>query len=368
MHARINATLYSVREIFWRIDGRNTTRHIIRQCVKCFRTKPRESEYIMGNLPQNRVSFFRPFVNIGVDYCGPFFIKERRHRNVTIVKTYVAVFVCQATKAVHLELASDLTTGAFPACLKRFFARRGRSQSISSDNATNFVGANKELRELYKTIQSIENNKGKKSCFVKNGIFGHFIPPRAPHFGGLWEAAVKSFKTHFTKVSGTSLLTYEQLHTYVVEIEAILNSRLLTPLSSHPDDLLPLNPGHFLIGTPLTTLPQADLRNVSVNRLSCWELAQQMRHQFRDRWHKEYLNEQIARSKWKTSSNQDNVKIGTLVVNKEDNILSMTWKLGRITAINPGSDGVVRTVTVRSPSGLYKRALKCLHPLPIDHE
>ncbi|XP_033231617.1 uncharacterized protein LOC117182625 [Belonocnema kinseyi] len=162
MHAGINATLYSVRE----------------------------TECIMGNLPQNRVSFSRPFVNVGVDYCGPFFIKERRHRNVTKVKTYVADFVCQATKAVNLELACYLTTGAFLACLKRFFARRGRSQSISSDNATNFVGANKELRELYKTIQFFENDKEIQSFFVKNGISWHFIPPRAPHFGGLWEAVV----------------------------------------------------------------------------------------------------------------------------------------------------------------------------------
>ena len=121
MHAGTNATLYGVRKAFWPIDGRNTTRHIIRQCVQCFRAKPREIDYIMGNPPQTRVSFSRPFVNVGVDYCGPFFIKERRHRNISRVKTYVSVFVCHATKAVHLELASDLTTEAFLACLTSFF-------------------------------------------------------------------------------------------------------------------------------------------------------------------------------------------------------------------------------------------------------
>ena len=93
-------------------------------------------------------------------------------------------FVCLTTKPVHLELASDLTTEAFLACLKRFFARRGHSDSISSDNATNFVGADRELRELYQRVNSIENNKEIQTFLGKKGINWHFIPPRAPHFGG----------------------------------------------------------------------------------------------------------------------------------------------------------------------------------------
>ena len=108
----------------------------------------------MGNLPKTRVSFSHPFFNVGVNYYGPFFLKERRHRNLTKVKTYVAVFVCQAIKAIHLELDSDVTASAFLACLQRFFARRGIKNSISSDNATNFVGVNRELRELFQQFQT----------------------------------------------------------------------------------------------------------------------------------------------------------------------------------------------------------------------
>ena len=104
----------------------------------------------MGNLPQNRLSFTRPFFNTGVDYCGPFCVKEHRHRNRTKVKTYVAVFVCFSTKALHLELVSDLMIEAFIACLRRFLARRGILNFISSDNATTFIGARKELKNLYK--------------------------------------------------------------------------------------------------------------------------------------------------------------------------------------------------------------------------
>ncbi|XP_043470231.1 uncharacterized protein LOC122503668 [Leptopilina heterotoma] len=158
-HAGAQSTLYGVREFYWIINGRNTTRHIIRQCVKCFRAKPPETRYLMGNLPKDRVSFTTPFTHVGVDYCGPFFIKEHRHRNRTKVKTYVSVFVCLATKAVHLELASDSTTDAFIACLTRFFSRRGVANSISSDNATNFVGANNEIKDLFNVLRAHEESK-----------------------------------------------------------------------------------------------------------------------------------------------------------------------------------------------------------------
>ena len=268
-HAGSLATLYGVRETYWPIDGRNMTKNIIRQCLTCFRARPRETNYLMGNLPKDRVSFSRPFEHVGVDYCGPFFVKEHRHRNRIKVKTYVSIFDCLATKAVHLELASDLTTEAFIACLSRFFSRRGLSSSISSDNATNFIGANNELKDFYKQIESVEHNKTVENYLTKKGITWHFMPLRAPHFGGLWEASVKSFKLHFTRVTGNSLLTYEQLHTYVTEIEAILNSRALTPLSPDPNDFLPLTPGHFLIGKSMTSFPSRDLRTIPANRLNC---------------------------------------------------------------------------------------------------
>lgn len=321
----------------------------------------------MGNLPKNRLSFSRPFLNAGIDYCGPFFVKEHRHRNRTKVKTYVAVFVCLATKAVHLEFASDLTTEAFLSCLKRFVARRGMIKSLSSDNATNFTGANHELKNLFEQIHMLEKDDKIKNYLSEFKIDWNFIPPRAPHFGGLWEAAVKSFKFHFIRIAGTKLLTYEQLQTYVVQIEAILNSRPLTPLSSDPNDFLPLTPGNFLIGTSMMTLPQEDLQEVPENRLSNWQLSQQMTHHFWTRWHKEYLNELISRSKWKKQTDQSNIKHGTLVVIKEDNLPPMNWKLGRIVDTHAGQDGIIRTLTIKSASGLFKRALKCVYPLPIDN-
>ena len=320
----------------------------------------------MGNLPYERVSFSRPFLDVGVDYCGPLYIKEKRFRNKVKLKVYVAVYVCMSTKAVHLEVVSDLTTEAFIASLKRLFSRRGKARSMHSDNATNFVGANRELKKCYEILKSIESTHKVQEFLSEERITWKFIPPKSPHFGGLWEAAVKAFKHHLVRTVGDTLLTFEQLETLVIEIEAILNSRPISPLSSDPNDFHPLTPGHFLIGGALTTFPQADFSDTPSTRLSIWQHAQKMREHFWKRWHQEYLHQLITRNKW--GSNVINkVDIGTLVIIKEDNVPPLQWVTGRITAVSKGSDGVIRVATVKTNTGEYKRCLKKLCPLPISY-
>ncbi|XP_057337763.1 uncharacterized protein LOC130675883 [Microplitis mediator] len=141
LHGGTLATLNAVRSRYWPINGKTITKAVLRNCITCFRAKPTDYPYFMGNLPRNRVVQTRPFLNTGIDYCGPFFIKEKKHRNRGKIKVYICIFVCFATKAIHIELASDLSTETFISCLRRFFARRGRSLNLYSDNATNFTGA-----------------------------------------------------------------------------------------------------------------------------------------------------------------------------------------------------------------------------------
>ncbi|XP_078051680.1 uncharacterized protein LOC144477814 [Augochlora pura] len=363
MHAGVQATLYSARQCYWPIDGRNQTRRVIRQCIKCFRANPPNTEYMMGNLPKARVNEDRPFNNVGVDYCGPFYIKEKKFRNRGRVKVYVAVFVCLAVKAVHMELVSDMTTEGFLAALRRFIARRGKCQAIHSDNGTNFVGASRELDELYELLNSQEHQKKVDAYLSNEGIQWHFIPPRSPHFGGLWEAAVKSFKHHVRRVIVNELLTFEEFNTFIVEIEAILNSRPLTPLSSDPNDLCALTPGHFLIGSALNSLPEVDFTHTPSNKLSIWQHLQKIKRDFWTRWHKEYLNELNIRHKW-TSGNHG-IETGTLVVIKEDNLPPMQWALGRVLEVHPGTDGITRAVTIKTIQGNIKRNIRQLAPLPI---
>lgn len=109
-----------------------------------------------------------------------------------------------------------------------------------------------------------------------------FNPPSAPYFGRLWEAGVKSFKSHFIRVVGDQILTFEELNTVAIQIEAVLNSR---PLSSDPNDLSPLTPGHFLTLEPLTSLPEPDLTSLKLYPLSRWQLLQNIHQHFWKLWH-----------------------------------------------------------------------------------
>ncbi|XP_046480969.1 uncharacterized protein [Neodiprion pinetum] len=366
LHAGTQATLYNLRKNYWIIDGRRQISNVIQHCVTCAKLNPRPINYKMGQLPNVRVSEARPFIHSGVDYCGPFFIKEKRVRNQNKVKAYIAVFTCLATKAVHIELVSDLTTDAFIAALRRFTARRGRCNSIYSDNGTNFVGAKNEIQEIQTLIRSSEHNEKVQKYLSEKEITWHFNPPYSPHFGGIWEAIVESFKRHFLRVVGTETLTFEQLTTLATEIEAILNSHLLTPLSSDINDLLPLTPAHFLIGDTMTSSPQQDFSDIPPNRLSIWQNIRRMRQSFWDRWHKEYLSELNAHYRWTTWCHA--IKKGSFILIRDDNLPPMQWRMGRVTTIHPGADGVIRVVSIRTAKGVVDRAVKKLVLLPIDPE
>lgn len=359
-HCGPQALLAISRQQYWIIKGKSMTRSIVQNCVRCTRAKPKLFTQVMGNLPASRVTPSRPFVKTGVDYCGPFWV-HYKVRGKKPHKVYIAVFVCFSTKAVHLEVVTELTTDAFIGALKRFLSRRGRCQTIYSDNATNFLGARNQLEELNKAI--FANNSQEKimqSC-SKEGIEFKFIPPRAPHFGGLWEAAVKSAKQLLLRSVSTASLTHEEFETVIIEIEAILNSRPLTPTSSDPNDLAALTPGHFLIGEPLTA--QVDSRAVQSNNslATRWKLVSQLKHEFWRRWSSEYLHQLQEKQKWKSSC--ENVKEGQMVVIKDDNLPVMSWPLGRILQTHEGNDGKVRVADVQTISGVKRRPIHRLAPL-----
>ena len=157
---------------------------------------------------------------------------------------------------------------------------------------------------------------------------------------------MKSFKHHFKRVAANSLFTYEEFNTLTIEIEAILNSRPLTPISTNINDLSALTPGHFLIKQSLISLPEPSLCTIPSNRLSAWKLITKIRNQFWNRWNVEYLNELNVRHKWYQSSCIPTV--GMLVLIKEDNLPCTHWPLARIHEVHEGSDDIVRTVTLKT--------------------
>ncbi|VEN64130.1 unnamed protein product [Callosobruchus maculatus] len=365
-HAGNQATLTAVRQTFWLINGRNAIRKYIRGCVTCFRANPMPNVVTqMADLPERRVKPARPFLKSGVDLAGPFFIKNSQKRNRQMIKSYLCVFVCLVTRAVHFEICTDLSSETFIAALKRFIARRGICASLLSDNGSNFIGARRELRETYQFLQKIHKDPQTSHFLQENYISWELIPPRAPHFGGIWESAVKSAKHHIKRIAANAHLTFELFYTLIVEIEAILNSRPLTPLSSDANDFQVLTPGHFLIGDSMKSTPDHDYIETPLNRLTHYQRIQKMFQQFWVRWKNEYLTNLQQRSKWK-SGNDKSVKPGTMVIVKEDNTLPMQWPIGRITKVFPGKDGVIRVVDVRTKGGTFRRPTSkiCVLPLP----
>ncbi|XP_055633840.1 uncharacterized protein LOC129774169 [Toxorhynchites rutilus septentrionalis] len=175
------------------------------------------------------------------------------------------------TKAVHLELVGDLSTVAFLAALRRFVSRRGLPAEIHSDNGLNFQGASNHLRELYDLLYDPTVAAKITSQTSQRGIIWKFIPSRAPNFGRLCEAAVKSTKLSLIRVLGKRQLSFEDMTTILIQVEAVINARPLTPLSEDPDELDVLTPGHFLTGTSLLALPDPDYTDVATNRLQHYQ-------------------------------------------------------------------------------------------------
>ncbi|GFV75029.1 general transcription factor II-I repeat domain-containing protein 2 [Trichonephila clavipes] len=140
---------------------------------------------------------------------------------------------------------------------------------IFSDNGKTFIRANAELKRLYKLV--INPDPELAGFLVNENINWKFFPPRAPNFGGLWEAGVKSFKFHFKREAGNSRFTYEEFLTIMTQIEEILNSRPLTPLSTDIDDLSVLTPAHFLIERPITSISEPNIIHIETNRLNIYQ-------------------------------------------------------------------------------------------------
>lgn len=353
LHPGINTTHFLLLQQFWIIAAKRVIRRHLSKCIQCFRINPQPLQPFMSDLPSYRVNQVKPFSVVGVDLGGPFRIKLGSHRGAKMDKAYLCLFVCLATKAVHLEVVSTLTTEGFIAALRRFVGRRGRCNVIHADCGTNFVGAKNQLSTLMEQATNAEKIEFK------------FNPPGAPHFGGVWEIQIKAAKSHLLRVVGDQVLTFEELTTLFVQIEAILNSRPLCPISSDPNDLTCLTPGHFLTLEPLTAVPDEDLSNVNLNRLHRRQLLQSFQQSFWSRWKSEYLNSLTQRAKWTKHSKP--LQIGSMVIIKDDNRAPLHWTLARVVNLQVGADGIARSALVQNADKqIINRPLVKLCPLPIE--
>lgn len=363
IHGETNLMCRMVRMEFFVSRLRQRVKKVVHLCKTCTIFKRMTCSQIMAPLPADRCNFSLPFQITGVDFAGPFDLKSSSLRNAPYLKGYVSIFVCFSTKAVHLEPCSDLSTAAFSAAFARFVGRRGLPRKVVSDNGRNFLGASRRLlAEFSNFVRSASLEVAQK--YSVHGLEWSFIPPHAPHMGGLWEAAVKSFKFHFKRLAGSQKFNFEEFSTVLARIEGVLNSRPLTAVSEDPSDLTALTPGHFLRGAPLMALPEPDFQNLPlINR---WEKLKALHHKFSIRWKEDYVKSLHQRYKWQTPN--PILQVNDLVVILDDLLPPNQWRLGRIEQLHLGSDNRPRVADVRTSTGSITRPIVKLCRLPCEKE
>jgi hypothetical protein len=365
MHGGAIVTIQYLRNQWWILNARTAVKSQNRKCITCTRYRGEAAQQLMGNLPSYRVQINHPFIHTGIDFAGYFEIKTSTLRKASFRKCYIALFICMTTKAIHLELASSLSTEDFLACFKRFTSRRGLPAHVYSDNGTNFVGAANKLPQLLRDSNA-ENTKVILHELAKQGVEWHFNPPKGAHFGGIWESNIKSAKFHLKRVLGETKLGYEDYETILTQIEAVLNSRPLCKLTESSDDYETLTPAHFLIGRTPISLPQPCVLEIPLNRLDHYQFLQRIVQEYWKEWSKEYLLQLQQRNKWKQV--QDNIQIGQIVLIIDDNQPPAQWAMGKIIEAIHGEDKLIRVVNIRTQKGILKRPIHKLCILPVKDE
>ena len=350
-HSGRGHMLSRLRQKFWIPCANSLARKVIKNCVFCRRLQARPGEQKMADLPFDRASPDEPpFTHVGVDYFGPIEVKRGR----SLVKRYGVIFTCLVSRAVHLEVASYLDTASCINALRRFICRRGPVLSLRSDNGTNFIGTN---RELTKALKELDHSK-IQNAMLNVGVKWTFNPPTGAHHGGVWERLIRLVKKILTSVLKEQRLDEEALQTAFCEVEAIMNDRPITTVTSDPNDLEPLTPNHLLLLKTKPVMPPGLFQKIDLYSHRRWRQVQYIADLFWKRWTNEYLPLMQERSKWLKP--QRNFTKDDLVLIMDDTAPRNSWLLGRIIETLPGSKGLVRSVRVRTKTNILERPVSKL--------
>ena len=333
------------------MKGRVAVNLILNKCVKYRRLRVKPQTQQMADLSSDRLDANKPpFSNVGVDYFGPIVIKRGRSEQ----KAYGCIFTCLTTRAIHLELTLSLSTDAFINALQRFMCRRGSPNIIRSDNGTNFVGAQREL----KAALTEWNKKTIHQHLLQQNVQWVFNPPAASHMGGVWERQIRTVRMTLLGVSNQQTLDFDKLSTLFCQVENIVNGRPLTKRSDNPDDPLPLTPNDLLRLGSGPVLPPGYFVEQDIYRRR-WRQVQYLADLFWYRWIREYLPQLQQRQKWLCPKR--NFRCGDLVLIVSENSPRSQWPLGLVITAHPGRDGLVRSVELKTTRGTLVRPVSKLH-------
>jgi hypothetical protein len=339
-HQGRGMTLNEIRSSgYWIIGGTKAVQSIIHKCVICRKVRRPVEEQKMADLPEDRIEPSPPFTYCGMDCFGPFIVKKGRKE----FKRYGLIITCLCCRGIHIEMLEDMSTDSFINALRCFIAIRGAVKQLRCDQGSNFIGAKNELNEGLKTCEEIETFLAEKQCeFVFNA-------PSSSHAGGIWERQIKSVRNvlNATLVLSSGRLDDASLRTYFYEAMAIVNGRPLSIESiNDPSAPEPLTPNHLITMKSTVALPPpGKFVKEDLYIAKRWRRVQYLTEVFWGRWRKEYLLSLNERQKW--NQTRRNVKVGDIVMLKDETVSRMEWPLAIVIEALTSSDGLVRKVKVK---------------------
>ncbi|XP_058977373.1 uncharacterized protein LOC131802044 [Musca domestica] len=359
MHQNHEATVCEIRKKYWIPQVRSLLKTVVAECFLCRSRKCLPRLPIMGQLPLDRLDpNIPPFKYTGLDYFGPITVTIGRRSE----KRWVALFTCLTIRAIHLELAHDLSTDSCIIAIRNFINRRGVPTRIRSDNGTNFIGANEESKRF---TEAFDANR-IQSELSKRGIEWIFNCPANPSEGGAWERMVQCVKKVLRHTLKEISPREHVLQSLLIEAENIVNSRPLTHLPISPDEEEPLTPNHFLIGSgnvaPTPPVNEPDGKLFSLKKQ--WRVLRCLRDRFWKRWIAEYLPTLTRRVKWCEYTQP--ISAGNVVFICDPNVPRSQWRRGLVTCVYTGTDGVPRRADVKTSSGVLQRPVSKLAVLDIE--
>ena len=378
LHNGVKETLTELRAKYWVVKRRSLVKRIISKCVICRRYEGMPYKAPPPPpLPSFRVTEWPPFTFTAVDYAGPLSVcPDHTIHALCDQKVWVCVYTCCVTRAVHIEIVTNLSSQSFLRSFKRFTSRRGLPHKIISDNASTFKSATKVINEVVLDPAVSKHLSGLKIEWRHN-------LEKAPWWGGMFERIIGMTKRCLRKIVGRAKFSYEELLTAVVEIESILNSRPLSFIASS-DLEEPLTPFHLLNGRRLSNLPdELCFRRVTeeytvgtspVLLNKRLQYLQTTLDRFWERWRKEYLINLRERYHYgKQSPNALKIHTGDIVIVHTEQDARGFWRLGRVKELITGTDGQTRGAIIYTTSrdnrpSLLRRPTQRLYPLEINHE
>ena len=343
-HQGRGLTLSAVRNKgLWVLGSTASISSVVSACYHCKKLYQKPQCQLMADLPECRVEPSPPFSHVGVDLFGPFMVKEGRKS----LKRYGVIFICMASRAVHIEVTCSLSTDAFISTLRRFIALRGSVRSLYCDRGTNFVGAESELRDaaLEMSESQVADFLSQHSC---DYVHFRFHVPHASHFGGAWERHIRSARRILSSLlrSQGSQLSDESLRTLMYEVSAIINSRPLTTTPSSTDLACPLSPQNLLtMKSGVVLPPPGKFGEEDQYAKRCWRRIQYLTEQFWSKWRKDYVANLQTRSKW--SKVHRNLQVGDVVLLKDELSPRGVWSLCLVEQVYTSKDGKVRSAKVK---------------------